>query len=67
MMIKKYLTKLSNKQIEHLAGAFRILGIAAFLGSLSKEPKLWDMSTMVLGWAFLEICAIVILSYLEEG
>lgn len=56
----------NNEQIKHLAQAFRIGGVAGFLGVITASDNTsLDVAALVLGWVTLECCAIIVLRFLS--
>lgn len=61
------LKKPNNDQIKHLSQAFRIVGVAGFLGMVTQADKTaWQVAGLVIGWVVFECCAIITLRFVTE-
>lgn len=62
--MRKLIKRLNNEQIKHIASAFRILGVAAFLSALAKTDSYARSVALVAAWMALESIAVLFLQYL---
>lgn len=62
--MRKLIKRLNNEQIKHIASAFRILGVAAFLSVIAKAESFGHSVALVTAWLALESIAVLVLHYL---
>lgn len=57
----------NNEQKKHLSQAFRIAGVAGFLGVATKyDSTFFEIILLFIGWVVFEACAMVALSFIKE-
>ncbi len=61
-----WLASLNNEQIKHIATAFRILGVGAFLGAIKDVNNLIDTVPLIMAWGILEFMGLSFLKRLKE-
>ncbi len=65
-IIANWLENLNDEQIKHLAMAFRILGVGAFLSLIKDKTSSLDVVVLVACWGFLEYIGIMVLGILNK-